>query len=42
MLSDMEPINRAILERRRASRDMPPYRAALIPETKTGVPLRSE
>ena len=34
MLSDMEPINRAILERRRASRDMPPYRAALIPEIR--------
>ncbi len=32
MLNDMESINRKILDRRRASRDLPPYRAALIPE----------
>jgi aminoglycoside phosphotransferase (APT) family kinase protein len=32
MLNDMEAINRKILDRRRASRDLPPYRAALIPE----------
>jgi aminoglycoside phosphotransferase (APT) family kinase protein len=32
MQNDMEAINRKILDRRRASRDLPPYRAALIPE----------
>ena len=32
MLNDMEAINRKILDRRRASRSLPPYRAALIPE----------
>jgi len=34
MRNDMESTNRAILERRRASRGMPPYRAALIPEVR--------
>jgi aminoglycoside phosphotransferase (APT) family kinase protein len=32
MQNDMEAINRKILDRRRANRNMPPYRAALIPE----------
>jgi aminoglycoside phosphotransferase (APT) family kinase protein len=32
MQNDMEAINRMILDRRRTNRDMPPYRAALIPE----------
>jgi aminoglycoside phosphotransferase (APT) family kinase protein len=32
MKNDMEAINRKILDRRRASRSLPPYRAALIPE----------
>lgn len=32
MQDDMEEINRKILDRRRANRNMPPYRAALIPE----------
>lgn len=32
MQNDMESINRKILDRRRASRSLPPYRAALIPE----------
>jgi aminoglycoside phosphotransferase (APT) family kinase protein len=32
MINDMEAINRKILGRRRASRSLPPYRAALIPE----------
>ncbi len=32
MLNDMESVNRKILERRRAGRSLPPYRAALIPE----------
>jgi aminoglycoside phosphotransferase (APT) family kinase protein len=32
MQNDMETINRKILDRRRASRTLPPYRAALIPE----------
>ena len=32
MQNDMEAINRKILDRRRANRSMPPYRAALIPE----------
>ncbi|MEN9708125.1 MAG: hypothetical protein RIQ68_533, partial [Pseudomonadota bacterium] len=32
MQNDMESVNRKILERRRAGRSLPPYRAALIPE----------
>jgi aminoglycoside phosphotransferase (APT) family kinase protein len=32
MLDDMEVAHRRILDRRRASRGLPPYRAALIPE----------
>jgi aminoglycoside phosphotransferase (APT) family kinase protein len=32
MLDDMEIAHRRILDRRRASRSLPPYRAALIPE----------
>lgn len=32
MQNDMESINRKILDRRRANRNLPPYRAALIPE----------
>lgn len=31
-MNDMESVNRKILERRRAGRSLPPYRAALIPE----------
>lgn len=33
--SDMETINRRILDRREANRSLPPYRAALIPEVTT-------
>ncbi len=32
MQNDMEAVNRKILDRRRANRSLPPYRAALIPE----------
>ena len=32
MLNDMESVHRKILERRKAGRSLPPYRAALIPE----------
>lgn len=31
-LSDMEAVHRRILDRRRTNRDLPPYRAALIPD----------
>lgn len=32
MMNDMETVHRKILERRKANRKLPPYRAALIPE----------